>query len=162
MTAPHVHVIQTRSPSTPPSSSPQRRCSWKKAWAKGSGTPAILLDARLLALTDDDVSQGVIRSDTHMTDHPIWSVSAARKYPFRQSRCRGRLAERGRISRRYITCLLHPRTLAKGKPAVRRGRKAATGWVLEPDSRVAEVGATLLNVESSSGGNEIAASPSRL
>src|SRR5262245_12869892 len=31
MTAPHVHVIQTRSPSTPPSSSPQYWCSWKKA-----------------------------------------------------------------------------------------------------------------------------------
>src|SRR5262249_1446735 len=31
ITAPHVHVIQTRSPSTPPSSSPQYWCSWKKA-----------------------------------------------------------------------------------------------------------------------------------
>src|SRR4030095_2413116 len=31
MTAPHVHVIQTRSPSTPPSRSPQCWCSWKKA-----------------------------------------------------------------------------------------------------------------------------------
>src|SRR5713101_2469674 len=30
-TAPHVHVIQTRSPSTPSSRSPQRRCSRKKA-----------------------------------------------------------------------------------------------------------------------------------
>jgi hypothetical protein len=28
MAAPHVHIIQTRSPSTPPSSSPQRSCSW--------------------------------------------------------------------------------------------------------------------------------------
>src|SRR5262249_27486865 len=29
--APPVHVIHTRSPSTPPSSSPQYWCSWKKA-----------------------------------------------------------------------------------------------------------------------------------
>src|SRR4029453_10093976 len=29
--APHVHIIQTRSPSTPPSRSPQYWCSWKKA-----------------------------------------------------------------------------------------------------------------------------------
>jgi hypothetical protein len=31
ITAPQVHVIQTRSPSTPPSSSPQYSCSWQKA-----------------------------------------------------------------------------------------------------------------------------------
>jgi hypothetical protein len=31
MMAPHVHVIHTRSPSTPVSSSPQYWCSWKKA-----------------------------------------------------------------------------------------------------------------------------------
>jgi hypothetical protein len=31
VTAPHVHVIQTRSLSTSPSSSPQYRCSWKTA-----------------------------------------------------------------------------------------------------------------------------------
>jgi len=36
LTAPHAHVNQTRSPSTPPSSSPQRRCSWKKAFGTES------------------------------------------------------------------------------------------------------------------------------
>src|SRR5262249_28327262 len=38
--APQVQVIQTRSPSTPPSRSPQYWCSWKKAWsASKSVTP---------------------------------------------------------------------------------------------------------------------------
>jgi len=36
--APHVHVIQTRSPSMPPSSSPQYWCKWRMECPTGSLT----------------------------------------------------------------------------------------------------------------------------